>query len=617
MTIPFTLEEHMRLWNRAWVQLLDIRHCSFQTYPLDFALPANGFIYCPSRGAAVALGETRYPDAENWLLHGSCGTQIRIEPETVEAGSFYLLLYQAHFPSASEVFPGASRDASEQPLEQASGNTSVDTSAHMSSWEVTGQHGSSSAVRIGGHPFLVKQLHQLTQLWNTDRAAAQLEAKAGFLSLIQEWVQLQHQPALPSNQERINGLVEFMQLHYAQPLTLAQLADQANYSVQHLSVLFKEATGLAPIEYLMRLRMDAAKRLLDEGKLTLPQVAEQVGYKDPYYFGRLFKRFVGQSPMKYKQAAERLQTSKSKLSADSSLLLPSSSHLPRQAAWANRGQTQLVVHALGEAFLPSPPRRIVALDWTMAEYLLTLGIVPLGIAELSGMHKWVRLPVGIPARTRSIGPRLQPDLQAIEALRPDLIVGTRMLAEPFYADLSQIAPTVTYDLFPAPAGCMEHECLQHSFMHLASVLGMESLGQAVWHWLEEMYKAMNRRLQQAALPTRKCVVAFGYTNQNHPQLRLSTDGSLVIGVLERLGLTNAYMPGHYEQLGFTTAGLEQLAHYGDAHIIHIAPQDDTSIVPSWKRLGNSSQASIWPYGGPMSSHLLALTTTHVLMEAIG
>ncbi|MED1724596.1 helix-turn-helix transcriptional regulator [Brevibacillus parabrevis] len=67
------------------------------------------------------------------------------------------------------------------------------------------------------------------------------------------------------------------------------------YSVPHLSALFKKKTGYSLIDYLIRVRMEKAASLLVETDRQLREIAESVGYREPYYFGRLFKKVYGKS----------------------------------------------------------------------------------------------------------------------------------------------------------------------------------------------------------------------------------------------------------------------------------------------------------------------------------
>jgi AraC-like DNA-binding protein len=77
------------------------------------------------------------------------------------------------------------------------------------------------------------------------------------------------------------------------------LAHTVGVNKSHLSRQFRRETGLTVIEYLHKVRVDAAKRLLAD--LKVATVAEYVGFNDAYYFSRLFARFVGCPPSEYRQ----------------------------------------------------------------------------------------------------------------------------------------------------------------------------------------------------------------------------------------------------------------------------------------------------------------------------
>lgn len=85
-----------------------------------------------------------------------------------------------------------------------------------------------------------------------------------------------------------------------QPVSLAELAAAAGLSVSHYSMLFRAHTGYAPIDFLLRRRMQLAAHLLDTTPLRIEEVATRLGYTDAYYFSRVFKRFVGHSPRAYR-----------------------------------------------------------------------------------------------------------------------------------------------------------------------------------------------------------------------------------------------------------------------------------------------------------------------------
>ena len=65
---------------------------------------------------------------------------------------------------------------------------------------------------------------------------------------------------------------------------------------------FKRATGMALLDYVQNLRIEDAKRLLESSALAVDDISFEVGYEDPSFFRRLFKRRTGLSPVKYRRA---------------------------------------------------------------------------------------------------------------------------------------------------------------------------------------------------------------------------------------------------------------------------------------------------------------------------
>lgn len=115
-------------------------------------------------------------------------------------------------------------------------------------------------------------------------------------------VQLAHTPRnARSAHERVVASIEMLRRDWQRVHTLAELAAAAHVSVAHYSALFRRQTGFAPIDFIIRLRVQHACRLLDTTELSIAEVAEQVGYQDPYYFTRCFRRVMGRSPRLYRE----------------------------------------------------------------------------------------------------------------------------------------------------------------------------------------------------------------------------------------------------------------------------------------------------------------------------
>jgi AraC-like DNA-binding protein len=107
--------------------------------------------------------------------------------------------------------------------------------------------------------------------------------------------------ARAQGQPRIDDSILFMGRRMAQGLSLAELARQAGLSAGYYSTMFRTHTGFSPIEYYNRLRIQAACRLLDTTTLPIHAVAENMGYVDPYYFSRAFRKVMGVSPRTYRE----------------------------------------------------------------------------------------------------------------------------------------------------------------------------------------------------------------------------------------------------------------------------------------------------------------------------
>ena len=89
--------------------------------------------------------------------------------------------------------------------------------------------------------------------------------------------------------------------HYEGPSPVATMIQRSGLTERTFSRRFKQATGMSPIEYVHTLRLEEAKQLLESGDASLEAIAEQVGYEDAAFFGRLFRRKVGVTPIQYRK----------------------------------------------------------------------------------------------------------------------------------------------------------------------------------------------------------------------------------------------------------------------------------------------------------------------------
>lgn len=100
--------------------------------------------------------------------------------------------------------------------------------------------------------------------------------------------------------EAIGQAQTYIEQHFAEALTVTGLASRFAFSRRNFIRRFKEAVGNTPIEYIQRVRMEAAKRLLETSTKSVEEVIYQTGYSDGKSFRTLFKKFTGCLPSEYR-----------------------------------------------------------------------------------------------------------------------------------------------------------------------------------------------------------------------------------------------------------------------------------------------------------------------------
>ena len=99
----------------------------------------------------------------------------------------------------------------------------------------------------------------------------------------------------------INGVLAAMRADIRRRWTISDLVALTGVSQAQLFRLFRDKTGTSPMDYLRRERITVAKRQLTGTPASVSEVADSVGYSDPYYFSRDFTRVVGSSPRKFRR----------------------------------------------------------------------------------------------------------------------------------------------------------------------------------------------------------------------------------------------------------------------------------------------------------------------------
>ncbi|RAU94196.1 response regulator transcription factor [Paenibacillus sp. YN15] len=134
------------------------------------------------------------------------------------------------------------------------------------------------------------EVAQAETVMNQADLYAFLQAKVKLIGMRKE------PPIGRKHKAAVDFMMSYIHEHYAEDLTLDDLAGQLFISKNYLNQLFKKVTGETFMNYVIRVRLEKAKALLLEGNLLIYEVAERVGYQNVPYFSTLFKKYCGMNP---------------------------------------------------------------------------------------------------------------------------------------------------------------------------------------------------------------------------------------------------------------------------------------------------------------------------------
>lgn len=148
-------------------------------------------------------------------------------------------------------------------------------------------------MRMGAIDYLVKPLKEEEVLTSIHRAIISLNQ----VSLLEHRVGKDSQ----TNNETILPMIEYIHNHFHTEINLDDLANFMHLNKAYLCQLFKKEVGMTYVAYLTQYRVEQAKKRLRETSLSLGEISEEVGYTDPAYFSRIFKKQTSISPNQYRQ----------------------------------------------------------------------------------------------------------------------------------------------------------------------------------------------------------------------------------------------------------------------------------------------------------------------------
>ncbi|MGQ9638401.1 MAG: helix-turn-helix domain-containing protein [Thermodesulfobacteriota bacterium] len=135
-----------------------------------------------------------------------------------------------------------------------------------------------------------------------------------IVKILEKMTEQIYQTRNAKNYQRLKKVMEFIEAHYNEPLTVEQIAREIYLSPSRLSHIIKDEFGTTLMDCISKVRIDKAKRLLDNGEISIAQIAQEVGFSDQSYFTKVFKKIEGCTPKIYRVRLSQTAISERNLS---------------------------------------------------------------------------------------------------------------------------------------------------------------------------------------------------------------------------------------------------------------------------------------------------------------
>jgi len=142
------------------------------------------------------------------------------------------------------------------------------------------------------------------RIWELNSQQQVIDSLLDFAQIIVEKVRLTRF----SNSKLIESIRHYIDLHYANEISLSTLSELFHINSAHLSETFKNHVGENFSDYLVKLRMNKAEKLLKDEQLKIIDVANLVGFSSSGYFSTVFKKHTSQTPVEYRRSIQTTST---------------------------------------------------------------------------------------------------------------------------------------------------------------------------------------------------------------------------------------------------------------------------------------------------------------------
>ncbi|WP_422733264.1 ABC transporter substrate-binding protein [Micromonospora sp. WMMD558] len=261
--------------------------------------------------------------------------------------------------------------------------------------------------------------------------------------------------------------------------------------------------------------------------------------------------------------------------------------------------------------LKAPATKVVGLEWGEVEMLVSLGVMPVGVADTKGYATWVTA-AKLDSSVKDVGTRSEPSVDSVVALQPDLVVMEDDRGGALVAQLEKYVPVIVTKGSDAKDNLGR---MRSDLNMIATAVGKTTEAEKLLADFDAALADGKKKIADAGAAGRPFAIADGWKEGSTVSIRMFGQGSLVSQLGIQLGLTNAWTGKTDEVWGLGQTDVEGLTVLKDPnlHFFYNA-SDGTDVFADglagnavWKSLpfvqkGNLHKMpdGIWTFGGPLS-----------------
>jgi two-component system response regulator YesN len=154
-------------------------------------------------------------------------------------------------------------------------------------------------IQIGVYDYLLKPYSNEEFLDSINKLIERITERKNLNLSVSDYTEQTLDGAGGNNVEIVEAAKKYIQMNYTKEISLEDIASYVSVSSYYLSRIFSKKEGMTYKDYLIKLRMERAVKLIKEGRKSIKEISIEVGYTDQNYFSKAFKKYYDKSPKEF------------------------------------------------------------------------------------------------------------------------------------------------------------------------------------------------------------------------------------------------------------------------------------------------------------------------------